>query len=78
MKALVNHFDRKANAGYAGNSGHIEFEFGRCDIQAESNTLSFSLNSPGQEELDRLQMVIEKHLVRFSQEEISGLEWHAE
>ena len=75
MKALVNHFSRKADAAYEGDSGHIEFAFGRCDIQAQSDTLSFTLNSPGQEELDRLKMVIDKHLVRFSQDDITGLEW---
>ena len=75
MKALVNHFGRKASAAYEGNSGYIEFDFGRCDIEAQPDTLSFTLNSPGQEELDRLKMVVDKHLVRFSQDEITGLEW---
>lgn len=75
MKALVNHFGRKTNAAYEGNSGYIEFGFGRCDIDAQPNTLSFTLNSPGQTELDRLKMVIDKHLVRFSQNDITGLQW---
>lgn len=77
MKALVNHFARKASAAYEGDSGYIEFAFGRCDIEANANALSFTLNSPGLEELDRLKMVVDKHLVRFSQDEITGLEWDA-
>ena len=75
MKALVNHFGRKATASYEGDSGYIEFDFGRCDIKAQTDTLSFILNSPGRDELDRLKMVVDKHLVRFSQDEITGLEW---
>lgn len=78
MKALVNHFSRKTNAAYEGDSGYIEFAFGRCDIQANAETLSFALNSPGDEELARLKMVIDKHLVRFSQNDIVGLEWDAQ
>lgn len=77
MKALVNHFARKANAAYEGNDGYIEFGFGRCDIQADAESLTFKLNSPSNEELDRLKMVVDKHLARFSQDEIVGLEWQA-
>ncbi|MFK7804783.1 MAG: DUF2218 domain-containing protein [Anaerolineae bacterium] len=78
MKALVNHFSRKADAAYEGDSGYIEFAFGRCEIQTDAETLSFTLNSPGQEELDRLKVVVDKHLARFSQNEIAGLEWQAQ
>jgi len=77
MKALVNHFGRKANAAYEDNNGHIEFDFGRCDIEVSDQMMSFTLNSPGSEELERLKMVVEKHLVRFSQNDIDGLEWEA-
>lgn len=78
MKALVNHFGRKAKAAYEGDSGFIEFAFGRCDIQTHAKTLSFTLDSPGHEEVDRLKMVVDKHLARFSQNEIVGLEWQAQ
>ena len=77
MKALVNHFSRKADAAYTGDSGYIKFAFGRCDIEAQPDTLSFTVNGPGQEELERLKMVVDKHLVRFSQNDIMGLEWDA-
>ena len=77
MKALVNHFGRKASAAYEGSSGYIEFAFGRCDIQSDDDKLSFTLDSPGHEELERLKMVVDKHLIRFSQDEIVGLEWEA-
>ena len=78
MKALVNHFGRKTKADYEGNNGFIEFAFGRCDIQTHAATLSFTLNSPGHEELEQLKMVVDKHLARFSQDEIVGLEWQAQ
>lgn len=78
MKALVNHFGRKTKAVYEENSGYIEFPFGRCDIQADAETLSFVLNSAGHEELEQLKMVIDKHLARFSQNEIVALEWQVQ
>ena len=78
MKALVNHFGRKTTAAYEGNSGYIEFAFGRCDIQAQAGALAFALNSPENEGLARLQMVVDKHLARFSQNELVGLEWQAQ
>ena len=78
MKALVNHFSRKTNAAYDGDSGDIEFDFGRCDIQTDADTLSFALNSPTHEELERLKFVVDKHLIRFSQNEIVELAWEAQ
>ncbi len=75
MKALVNHFGRKTDAGYEADKGYVEFGFGRCDIQAAESTLSFQLKSTGAEELDRLKWIVSKHLTRFSQDEITELAW---
>ncbi len=77
MKALVNHFGSKTNAAYEADSGYVEFGFGRCDIEAKSETLSFHLKSSRNEELDKLKWIVDKHLTRFSQNEIDPLTWQS-
>jgi hypothetical protein len=75
MKALVNHFNRKVSAEYTQDSGYIEFDFGRCDIQANDDTLTFQAGSNNAADLNRLQGVISSHLARFTQSEIPDLAW---
>ncbi len=77
MKALVNHFSKKANAAYEADQGYIEFAFGRCDIHAQDEMLSFQLASGSEPELQQLKWVVEKHLVRFSQNDIPKLNWQS-
>lgn len=75
MKALVNHFNKKVSAAYTDDSGYIEFGFGRCDIQASDDTLTFQATSNDADNLNLLQGVISNHLVRFTQNEIPDLTW---
>lgn len=75
MKALVNHFNRKVTAVYTNDSGYIKFGFGRCDIQATDDTLTFQATSSEADDLNRLQGVISSHLARFTQSEIPDLTW---
>ncbi len=75
MKALVNHFNRKVSAEYSEDSGYIAFGFGRCDIQANDDTLTFQATSSDADNLNRLQGVISSHLARFTQSEIPDLTW---
>lgn len=75
MKALVNHFSRKVTAVYTDDTGYIEFGFGRCDIQANDNTLTFQAASEDADNLNRVQSVISSHLARFAQNEIPDLTW---
>ena len=77
MKAMINHFGRKTNAAYEADSGYVEFGFGRCDIEAQDETLSFSLNGTGEEGLNSLKWMVDKHISRFSQNEISALTWQS-
>ena len=77
MKALINHFSRKIDASYEGEHGQISFGFGRCDIEALSDSLAFVAESASQPELDQLEGVINSHLKRFTQDEIVTLDWKA-
>ncbi len=75
MKAMVNHFGQKTTAAYEADSGYVEFGFGRCDIEAKSDALSFQLNGSDHDGLDKLKWIVDKHITRFSQNEIAALTW---
>ena len=75
MKAMINHFGRKTNAAYEADKGYVDFGFGRCDMQADESALSFQLNSTSAEGIERLKWMIDKHITRFSQDEIAELNW---
>ena len=75
MKALVNHFSRKIDASYEGNLGSISFGFGRCEIEAQPDSLNFVAESDNQTDLSRLEGVIDSHLRRFMQDEEATLSW---
>ncbi|MFK7803763.1 MAG: DUF2218 domain-containing protein [Anaerolineae bacterium] len=77
MKALVNHFSRKGDATYEGNQGSISFGFGRCEIEAQSDTLIFIAEGETQQKLTQLEGVISSHLKRFMQDEEVILNWVA-
>ena len=77
MKALVNHFSRKIDASYQGNHGSISFGFGRCEIEAQSDSLVFMAESDNSSNLSRLEGVIDSHLKRFMQDEEVTLNWSA-
>ena len=77
MKAMINHFGRKTNAAYEADSGYVEFGFGRCDIEAQDESLSFRLNGTDEEGLNSLKWMVDKHISRFSQNEISALTWQS-
>ena len=77
MKAMINHFSQKTTAAYEADSGYVEFGFGRCDMQAQNETLSFQLNGHDHKDLDMLKYMVEKHLTRFSQNEIAALTWQS-
>lgn len=75
MKALVNHFSRKIDASYEGDRGSISFGFGRCEIEAQTDSLIFVADSDNQSNLNRLEGVIDSHLRRFMQDEEVTLNW---
>ncbi len=77
MKAMINHFGRKTDAAYEGNRGYVEFGFGRCEIEAQDEALSFQLKGAGNQGLDQLKWMVDKHITRFSQNEIATLNWQA-
>lgn len=75
MKALCNHFDRKAKASYNDVNGQIEFSFGNCTLQAADNRLFITASAENSKQLERTQQVIASHLVKFGQKDELHVNW---
>ena len=75
LKALCNHFDRKAEATHDDNSGRIRFAFGECELTAEDGTLALRVSADRDSRLQRVCDVVAGHLVRFAIKEELRVEW---
>lgn len=75
LKALCNHFDRKATASYHNNDGRIVFSFGTCDMQANDGILTMQVGADDQEQFERVKNVMAKHLIRFANKEALQVDW---
>lgn len=75
MKALCNHFARKTQAGYENNQGHIQFQFGNCELESTATTLNIRVEAMDLENLSRTQKVVADHLIRFNPEENLQVNW---
>lgn len=75
MKALCNHFDRKATAGYTETAGHITFAFGKADIEVVDKGLHILVSAENSELLERTKSVIGSHLIRFGQKDELVVHW---
>lgn len=75
LKALCNHFDRKATARYDDENGHIEFPFGECELQANENTLIMTIAADSEARFNRTKHVVADHLVRFGNKEELHVNW---
>jgi len=75
LKALCNHFDRKAEATYDDNSGRIRFTFGECEMTAEDGALALRVSADSDGRFRRVRDVVADHLVRFASKEELRVEW---
>ncbi|MEM7800757.1 MAG: DUF2218 domain-containing protein [Chloroflexota bacterium] len=75
LKALCNHFDRKANASYTDNKGTVEFEFGDCTLVASDTHLAIEVGAESEAMLERTMHVVGGHLVRFGKKDELVVNW---
>lgn len=75
LKAMCNHFDRKVNAGYSGNTGRVQFPFGSCSFVAEDDALLINVTADSQTRFARVKAVIADHLIRFAAGEDLQVDW---
>ena len=79
---LCKHFEHKLPASYAENyeTGRIEFSVGLCELEADEaqGVLTMRVRAANEADLNRLEDVVARHLVRFAFRETLDLAWSRE
>ena len=75
MRQLCKHFGHKVDASYGEDSGHIQFDFGRCELQAKDGTLALEVIAADAEGVERMERVIGSHLERFGRRDSLTVAW---
>jgi hypothetical protein len=75
LKALCNHFDRKANAAYDDVNGRVQFPFGDAEFHAEADALLLTVTAESDIMFARVKDVVADHLVRFGNKEELIVDW---
>jgi hypothetical protein len=75
-KQLVAHLSRRSTGEWSESDerGQVGFDFGRVDLTCEPGTLRLRVDGPA-EELDRLEDVVGRHLVRFGTRDELVVTW---
>jgi hypothetical protein len=66
LKFLCKHFSNEIPVEYTETEGFAQFPFGKCRLSAETQILSFHCEAENTTALDRMQEVIDKHVVMFT------------
>lgn len=77
LQQLCKHFSHKLTVSFDDTVGRIDFTRGECWLTARQEALVLSLAAPDAQQLERLQDVVARHLVRFAFREELGIEWKA-
>jgi hypothetical protein len=75
MRQLCKHFGHKVDASFDDHSGYIQFEFGRCDLQAREGRLELVVTAADAEAHERMERVISSHLERFGRRDELAVDW---
>ena len=75
LKWLCGHFKIKTEAQYDDQHGHIMFEFGTCDMQANPDSLFIHVQANDEESFTLIKDVVGGHLERFAHKEAIKVIW---
>jgi len=75
MRQLCKHFGHKVDASFGEDSGHIQFEFGRCELRAADGALALEVSAADAESHERMERVIGSHLERFGRRDGLSVAW---
>lgn len=75
LKWLCGHFKIKVPAQYDDHQGSIDFGFGHCQMQADSEALHIRVEADTTEALSRVKDVVGGHLERFAHKESVHVTW---
>jgi len=77
LQQLCKHFQHKLPASFDAAAGAISFQLGEVKLAADAQALSFALQSPSDDDLEKLKDVVVRHLLRFSFREELEITWRA-
>lgn len=77
MRQLCKHFGHKVDAEFGDTDGWIQFEFGRCELQAlvDDQVLRMTVTADDAEGHERMQRVVGSHLERFGSRDGLAVSW---
>jgi hypothetical protein len=75
MKQLCRHFGHRVRTDFTDEAGRIEFDFGVCELRAESDALVLTGTAEDDESAARLENVVGSHLERFAHREELQVSW---
>ena len=75
MRQLCKHSGPKTDASFGEDSGYIQFDFGRCELHADSGTLTLAVSAADVESHERMERVIGSHLERFGNRDELSVAW---
>jgi uncharacterized protein len=76
MRQLCKHFGHKIDASFGDDSGYIQFEYGRCELQTADGELLLTVTSADAEADERLRHVVGSHLERFGRRDELVVTWN--
>lgn len=77
LQQLCKHFQHKLPVTHDERSGHIAFPIGDCRLTAAGDILTLALAAPDDAQLQQLQDVVARHLLRFAFREELRVDWRA-
>ena len=75
MRQLCKHFGHKVDTGYGDDRGHIQFDFGRCELHASDATLTLEVSAADADSHERMEQVVGSHLERFGRRDGLNVTW---
>jgi hypothetical protein len=75
LQQLCKHFQHKRPVSYDARSGHIAFAIGECRLAADDGVLKLALVAPDASQLDQLQDIVARYLLRFAFREEMRINW---
>lgn len=76
MRQLCKHFGHKVDASFDETTGYIQFEFGRCELNAAESQLELTVTAEDEERRERMQNVVGSHLERFGKRDGLTVNWN--
>jgi len=75
LQQLCKHFAHKLPVTFDARSGRVSFSIGDCILTADDGVLKLSLDAPDAAQLEQLQDVVARHLLRFAFREDLRVDW---